>query len=1015
MRLTFPALAAAAWLAACEAPPPGKYATSGGAAAGTKIDLGLDGSNVKCSGLRSPGDQILVFCGLWDEPFGRVAPAGPAAASDAMSLATSSPWRTGLNERMTCNAPAPTTILVDMPALTMQCYRRVGGWPEVAIVAVRNGQAWVADGVQPSFPVLQRAVGVASHRLTEQEAPAATAEGLDAARLAAASYSAGDIGYYDTLLHGAARANLEEDYSDAAVAYRRAAELLQNKSPKNPEVAVPLMAEALQLSNMGQDADAEKKFDEAQALIDAAHGRLSDPAAPARLQHYRGIALLNAGKPEAALANFHEAEAAYAMIVPEALPVTGGDAAERSGDASSELEKKLAASSLTRSPADDEAILGFIESQRYEAIALKQLGRQPEASRKLADLANLVRPLNASSTPSVRALNARLLRTFGQLETVSGNQNVAERDFAESATDFERSLPQSRPVAVTNLLRAAALQRQARSADALSLCVEAKEILKSRDAGIPSELMAPCLDAFLDVAKGDPTHAQALLAQAFEAAERIQGGLTSQEIATAAATLQESKLHPEIADAFRKRNDARDNLEKLERERDVLLAASTTDPQIAVLTTRIGEAEKQVREATEAVEASDETLPQLVQKAVSAAQVQQKLDPEERFAAIVLTRDRGWTFILTGDRIWVASIEHGERAVAPLVSRLRASVERRADGTLPDFDVAASRQLYDLLFAGLAPAMVGARRLVVAPSGSLLSIPFSILLAGPTEPARLAEAPFLVRQMAISHVPSAANFVSLRAIAGGSKAPWPWFGFGDFHEVTPEQAARSFPTGECADSAKLLAGLEPLPGTRTELEQARSILHAGADAQLLGQAFTAKSVLGAHLGDYRILHFATHALLPTDLKCETEPAIVTSAPAGSADAWGALLTASDVQSLHLDAEAVILSACNTAGPTGTSSDGKRGESLSGLARSFFHAGARNLVVTHWEADDQYAPNLITLTLLFHKQGQDLPEALAEAERKLLDQAKTDTVSYSPHPYYWAPFAVIGADRAHASG
>ena len=162
-----------------------------------------------------------------------------------------------------------------------------------------------------------------------------------------------------------------------------------------------------------------------------------------------------------------------------------------------------------------------------------------------------------------------------------------------------------------------------------------------------------------------------------------------------------------------------------------------------------------------------------------------------------------------------------------------------------------------------------------------------------------------------------ANFVALRK-AGSSRAAHPWFGFGGFRPVTLAQAEASFPGAACADSAKLFASLPALPFAQRELDAARSLLGAPPSDELLNAAFTADAVRRMTLKDYRILHFATHALLPAELRCQNEPAIVTSAPPNARDASGTLLTASDVADLDLDANAVILSACNTGGP-GTSS------------------------------------------------------------------------------------------------
>ena len=155
-----------------------------------------------------------------------------------------------------------------------------------------------------------------------------------------------------------------------------------------------------------------------------------------------------------------------------------------------------------------------------------------------------------------------------------------------------------------------------------------------------------------------------------------------------------------------------------------------------------------------------------------------------------------------------------------------------------------------------------------------------------------------------------------------------------------------------------------------------------------------------------MLHFAAHALLPEELRCEPEPAIVTSAPAGAPDASGALLTASAISNLDLDADAVILSACNTGGPNGTA-----GESLSGLARSFFYAGARSMMVTHWSVNDQAAAFLVASTLKRVREPgiHGMADALRAAELDMLAASKSGPDL--SHPFYWGAFALIGEGRA----
>jgi CHAT domain-containing protein len=282
-----------------------------------------------------------------------------------------------------------------------------------------------------------------------------------------------------------------------------------------------------------------------------------------------------------------------------------------------------------------------------------------------------------------------------------------------------------------------------------------------------------------------------------------------------------------------------------------------------------------------------------------------------------------------------------------------------------------------------------------------------VLLTGPGSPDELGAAPWLLRRSAISHVPAAANFVSLRRLAGGSRGARPWFGFGDFRPATLAQAERSFPRGACQDSATLFAGLPPLPLARRELDAARALLGGTSSDELLGAQYTANNVRRANLKPYRVLHFASHALLPSELRCQSEAAIVTSVPPGAADAAGALLTSTGVMTLDLDADVVVLSACNSGGPGGTTA----GESLSGLARAFFYAGARSLMVTHWSVNDQAAAFIVADTLRRTQSGTGVAAALRDAQLGMLADAGRGLPVSLAHPFYWAPFAMIGEGRS----
>jgi hypothetical protein len=258
-----------------------------------------------------------------------------------------------------------------------------------------------------------------------------------------------------------------------------------------------------------------------------------------------------------------------------------------------------------------------------------------------------------------------------------------------------------------------------------------------------------------------------------------------------------------------------------------------------------------------------------VEDVTSAADVFAALNPrsDEAFVSLALSDTGGWVFLLRNGTIAVLKITIGVRQIAELVRRVRAGIEPTGNA-LPGFDVAASRELYDVTLGGVASSLVGVTSLVVAPgAGPLLSLPFAVLLSGPADPNRLSAAPFLVRQFAIVHVPAPSSFVSLRKTSGGPHAGKPWLGFGGASPVTLAQAERTFPSATCSGNAKLLTELQLLPAAPRELDAARLILGALPGDEFLGQAFTADAVKRADLRPYGVLHFAGHELRPTDLDC----------------------------------------------------------------------------------------------------------------------------------------------------
>jgi len=956
-------LALAVLLAGCITPPPEAY-VSGGRDSPAAVAIGTDAAGEACTMIRT-GAGADIICGGWDSPSARVREVAAAAGTPLAESVGQ-----GVAAQLACGDSAPTTILDGQPATMFDCRRRNGGWPAFALAATAGGRSWQADGITPSLPAAIRAIGVLSG-LARADGPLPSSAALDriAARLARESFGASGVAQFETLMAVGRDANQAERFAAAETAYRAALAIQERVQGANaPDSFAPLVRLALQVSNQGRFPEAEVLFARAAALAP----RASDPLAQALVLHHRGLHLANRGRNDDALATLAQAEAAYeASLPPDTLAASPAPLARAMpglGD------------SLGLDVLQSRALVGIVEARRNRAAILRVTGRVAESEALADDAGALAARVPGATNTDVIA--ARIARTAGAASAASGAEAAADRAFATAAARFARGLPRSRPYADTLLLRAGT----ASSSTARDLCRDAMTVLRELREGTTPQRIAPCVDAFA---------ADGQLAAAFEAAQLAQGGVTATQIARAAARLGEGSRNPAISDAIRKREEAQARLTGLFRRRDAVADGRGAGGQqeLVALDARIAAAEAEFADADAAAQAAAPNYPQLVQSVAGAQDVLDALRPGEALAAIFLPPGdrRGWVFVLAGGRIAAGRIGADASDVAALVARIREGVEA-GDDSKP-FDSGAAYALDQALFADVAGPIGAAKSLIVAPSGPLLSIPFGLLVEqAPPDPHSHEGASFMLARLPVSHVPAAASLVALRK-AGPSRAPHPWFGFGDPRPVPLTVASRSFPAApECG---RLLSALPVLPTASLELRASGAFFGAGAQQQRTGAAFTVPVVERTDLRDYRILHFATHGLLPAELSCLSDPTIVTSLPGAARDASGALLSSGQVLDLDLDADMVVLSACNTGGgSTG-------GESLSTLARAFFYAGARSLLVTHWYVNDVAATRIVAIALRNISQGQGFAEALRAA------QVDFANLPGGGHPGLWAPFALVG--------
>ena len=196
----------------------------------------------------------------------------------------------------------------------------------------------------------------------------------------------------------------------------------------------------------------------------------------------------------------------------------------------------------------------------------------------------------------------------------------------------------------------------------------------------------------------------------------------------------------------------------------------------------------------------------------------------------------------------------------------------------------------------------------------------------------------------------------------------------------------------------------PLPETADELCAVARALGVPESEIRLGARANEREIKrlsdSGELAAYRIVHFATHGVVAGELVTGAEPGLILTPPNEATPEDDGYLSASEIAGLKLDADWVILSACNTAagGAPGA-------EALSGMARAFFYAGTRSLLVSHWAVDSDSTVKLITRALAI--MASDKSIGRAEAMRRSMLAMIESGDPKEAHPAYWAPFIVVG--------
>jgi CHAT domain-containing protein/Flp pilus assembly protein TadD len=517
------------------------------------------------------------------------------------------------------------------------------------------------------------------------------------------------------------------------------------------------------------------------------------------------------------------------------------------------------------------------------------------------------------------------------------------------------------------------------------------------------------------LAKDDASRGE-LMAEAFVTGQLAHS--TSAAVAISHMAARFASGSDRLANLVRDRQDAANRLEQVDGG---LVRAAGLSPEL-----RDSSREKRWRDERSSlgtrIRDIDTTLtkdfPQFVELSqpapASLLEIQSLLAVDEALVSYHVWQNASLLFVIRRDRAILKHVALGEAALQDAVTDLRNSLDLsgvRQISDLRPFNRTAAFELYKTIFKPAEPLLDGARHVFVVPDGALQSLPLGVLVTD--EPlgdidglAAYRQVPWLAKKYAMSVLPSVSALRALRTFAKRSRASRPFLGIGDPDlDGAPGAGRGARPSSASVErgvaDVRSVRSLGALPESADELRTLASILKAGTETVVLRDKATESWIKSSDLSDRKVIAFATHGLVAGDLEGLAESALVLTPPETGTALDDGLLTASEVAQLKLDADWVILSACNTAaGDDATAAGG-----LSGLARAFFYAGTRAILVSHWPVASDAAV-LLTTRMLAETAKPGVGGAEAHRRAMLSLHRETEPPQLA-HPAFWAPFIVVG--------
>lgn len=924
-------------------------------------------------------------------------PTDPAQRQAALvKVASLTPARRAAGSKMACREGHWTSLGKDHPVYVEPCTLVDGDWYYLQLTYERDHFLVQLEGLPVNLPAL----AAASERLAGNPEPDKDLTSPDNALALVAEVfgeknglaSSRELDSFSELTRNARLANSRRDDRGAEDYFRQALLILERAQAKDaPGVGKILSELALEISNQGRSEEAATLFRRAEPILQHS----PNPADLARFNGYLAFDAGNDGRYEEGLAFARAATAEW-----RDLAGSEGPNLENLGEDARALWRGELAHSLN--------------TQAAMALRTGDLAEAESCAKEALEIVGDSRNLPPWWKPE-------LLVTLGRVHAALGRLNEAETSFRGALVYQQRLFGNTAPTASTLLALSGVYADEGLYEDSLRAYEFALLILANDDIArgqVQIDQVAALVSSAGAIGESKPERRAEMNSKIFEGVQLLSAGVADQTIAQ--ASLRLAAQNPQMSTLVH-------DLQESERLRDtarVALAHETSlpDEQRGALKEKA-----LLAEIAEKTALHDTLLKKLSTdypayaklshpQAVPLAELQSQLRPGEAVVMFELGRSKSFAVVVTKDQLTSRKIEINQVQAATSVRSLRKAFAAKG-GRLADFDLVQSHALYKALFAPIEPALAGIDQLILVQSGALASLPASLLVTeAPGRDADYRRAAWLARKYSSFDVPSVRAFTDLRARAGtGKAAGQAFFGIGnpafvgEGGESPTSRSALASIDAVCRDSgpfpSELLRRLEPLPDTATELRTVARAFGADDQSLLLGAAATETAFRKTNLADARVIYFATHALLPGELSCQSEPALALSPPASPATSrdQDGLLDASEVAAMTLNADLVVLSACNT-GQTETKFGG---QALSGLAESFFYAGARSLVASHWQVPSAATAKLMVgmFERLRDNGGGGTAKALQASQLALLERSDT------AHPFFWAAFTIIGDSNA----